>query len=143
MIWRLRELRALHGRLPPIVRQFLAFLPIGGVAAAFSFAAYIALVLAGFHTALANAASFVMGATISFVLNRIFTFASPRGGMGRLAAFIGLYLVTLGVQVGLNEGLLAIFGKANPMAITGCWCAAVGVSSILNFLGMKFLVFRA
>lgn len=128
--------------LPELKRQFLRFLVVGAIAAGLSFCAYVSLVLLGFHTAWANAASFIAGSTISYCLNRRFTFASPVSGFGRIAAFIALYLFTLIVQVGLNESLLHVFGKNSLVLIAGCWCVAVGVSSVLNFLGLRFLIFR-
>lgn len=127
---------------PEWKRQFLRFLIVGGIAASLSFCAYIILVLIGLHTAWANAASFFAGATVSYILNRLFTFAAPLGGFGRIVTFIALYLFTLIVQIGVNEGLLRVVGKDRLVYIAGCWCFAVGVSSVLNFLGLRFLVFR-
>ena len=133
---------ATYRALPEWKRQFLRFLVVGAIAAGFSFSAYVSLVLLGFHTAWANTASFIAGSTVSYFLNRLFTFAAPMSGFGRVAAFIALYLITLLVQVGLNESLLYVLGKDSLVLIAACWCFAVGVSSIMNFLGLRFFIFR-
>ncbi len=73
--------------------------------------------------------------------NRLWTF-SARGGADRVFRFAALYLSTLVVNVAVNAGMVWLGGTAKP-ALAAAFVVATGLSACLNFLGMKFLVFRA
>ena len=54
------------------------------------------------------------------------------------ATYLGLYAVTLGVNVAVNAGVLA----ALPGATLFAFLAATGLTTVHNYLGLRLLTFR-
>lgn len=119
--------------------ELLRFLVVGLSAVATDFAVYFLLV--GFLPILpvhvAKAISFIAGAVLAFVLNRGFVFRANGEAKRQALPFIALYLVSLALNNGVNALLLA-HAVAKPIA----WFFATATSTVSNFLGMKFIVFR-
>ena len=89
----------------------------------------------------AKAAGFVVGTTLSYLLNRAWTFGAA-GREHAVGRFVGLYAATLVINVGVNAvAVTALAGV--PGRITIAWLAAQAVASLLNFLGMRHFVFPA
>ena len=122
--------------------EILRFLPVGGGAAATSFVIYATLVAIGLHTAPAKAVGFTTGAIFSFFGNRSFTFRREASGGRKIIVFILLYMITLIFNVSINELGLYLMGSRSLLNLVIAWTVATGCSSIANFIGMKFLVFR-
>jgi putative flippase GtrA len=121
------------------MKQFLLFCLVGLVNSAFGLGVIFALKFwGGMHDAWANAAGYASGMTLSFVLNKTFTFAH-RGDVTRSALRFGLvqataYLLNLAavlslIRAGTNSYLAQALGIL-PYTATG-------------FLGAKFFAFRA
>ncbi|MCH8275001.1 MAG: hypothetical protein IH851_09445 [Armatimonadetes bacterium] len=64
-----------------------------------------------------------------------------KGGRRRFVRFCALYAATLAVNVAINSAALFLLGGGEP-ALAMAFLAATGASATLNFLGMKFLVFK-
>ncbi len=86
----------------------------------------------------AKGISFVAGAALAFVLNRGFVFRASGALKAQVAGFTLLYLVSLLLNAGVNQVAL---GLGAPKAVA--WFLATATSTVSNFLGMKFIVFRA
>ena len=131
--------RALSPALREHGAQLARFALVGGSAVALDFAVYFALVTFAplVPTSVAKAASFVAGAVLSFLLNRGFVFRSSQVASRQALPFALLYLVTLALNNGVNAALLSLHA-AKLLA----WFCATGASTMGNFVGMKFLVFR-
>lgn len=115
-----------------------SFLVVGCSAVATDFCVYFLCTRAGVATGIAKTGSFAAGAVVSFVFNRLFTFKA-RGKVHRHAlAFAVLYLLTLGLNVAVNALALRI-GLPKGLA----WLAATGASTVANYVGMKFAVFKS
>jgi putative flippase GtrA len=110
---------------------------VGLSAVGTDFLVYMALVRF-LPTSLAKCTSFAAGATLSFVLNRLFVFkAKQKNALSKqVGAFVLLYAVTLVLNALVNAAGLAL-GLPKPLA----WLFATGASTVANFLGMKLLVF--
>lgn len=120
-------------------RQLGRFALVGGSAVFVDFVVYFALVeLARLPPAPSKAISFIAGASLSFVLNRGFVFRASSTVSRQVVPFTLLYLASLGLNAGVNSLILGL-GAAKAVA----WLAATGTSTVSNFLGMKFVVFRA
>lgn len=122
------------------LRQARRFVVVGGVAAALDYGSYRLLLLADVPIDPAKAAGFVLGTTLSYLLNRSWTF----GAAGRahvVGRFVALYTATLIVNVAVNAaGVRLLDGVTGRITIA--WLAAQGVASTLNFLGMRQVVFK-
>jgi len=119
--------------------QLGRFLVVGLSAVGVDFLVYFAIT--GFvpfvATSIAKAASFIAGAVLAFALNRGFVFRSGGEAKRQLAPFAMLYLMSLLLNNGVNAALLG-WGATRFIA----WFIATGASTVSNFVGMKFVVFR-
>nr|WP_255424293.1 GtrA family protein [Cellulomonas sp. HLT2-17] len=130
---RSRVLRFLHG--PPVAR----FLVVGGGAALLELAIFQVLALAGMGPVAANALSFLVGMTTSFVGYRLWSFAGdhdlPIGG--QFGAYATLALVNVGasslvIHALVTAGLWPLIAKVSCMVLIACW----------NYLLLNRLIFR-
>lgn len=121
-------------------RQVLRFAVSGVLATASDASVYAALthsVLVGQHDP-AKACSFVVGTAVAYTLARFWTFADAPARRGQSVGFLALYALAFGVNVGTNHVGLDL-GLPAPVAFV----VATGFSTVLNFLGQKFVLFRA
>lgn len=81
--------------------------------------------------------SFLLGTVVAFVINKYWTFEKHTKSYTEVAKFGFLYLVTLGANVFANAVVLKYFSL-----VFLAFLVATGVSTILNFLGQKFWVFK-
>jgi putative flippase GtrA len=124
--------------------ELLRFVLVGGSAVATDFTVYFLLVYLApeLPPSAAKATSFIAGAVVSFVFNRSFVFRSEGAAHRQAPLFAGLYLLTLGLNTGVNSALLARVPSTVPAPKLVAWFLATAASTIANFLGMKFVVFR-
>lgn len=119
-------------------RQLRRFLVVGVLCVIVDLSAYSALVLgASLPTSWAKGISYLMGVGVGFVLNKRWTFESPRKSLFEPATYLLLYAVTLVVNVVCNDLVLRMFASA-PAA----YLVATGVTTVLNFVGMRLVTFR-
>lgn len=126
----------------PKLLELLRFGLVGGSAVATDFTVYFLLVYLApqLPPSVAKAISFVVGAGVSFIFNRGFVFRSDGAAHRQAPLFALLYLATLALNTWVNSALLARFGSPAPKLVA--WFLATASSTIANFLGMKFVVFR-
>ena len=89
----------------------------------------------------AKAVSFVCGTATAYVLNRRFTFNAAGGG-ARLAGFVLLYGTTFAINVGTNALMLAVLPDI-PLRVSVAWVIAQGVATLINFVMLRTVIFRA
>ena len=118
-------------------KELLRFLVGGGSAVLTDFISYRLLLAAGVPTDAAKAVSYVLGAAVGFVINKLWTFRSRAFSISEILKYIVLYTCSALVNTLVNKLVLRLFG-INLLA----FLAATGVSTVLNFLGQKFFVFR-
>jgi len=82
--------------------------------------------------------SFLTGSCVAFLINKYWTFESKRKSLFEVAAFLVIYLTTLGLNVSVNHMVLRITNNISVLA----FLIATGCSTVANFLGQKFWVFR-
>ena len=114
------------------------FLIVGAATVAVDFCIYQAAlaVLAQLH--LAKAVGFISGTVFAYFANRFWTFGDLFSDAYSFARFGALYTCTLGLNIVVNASILAFF----PGAPTLAFLAATACSATLNFLGMKYYVFK-
>jgi putative flippase GtrA len=120
--------------------QLRRFLMVGGTTVLVDLLTYAALLWAGMAVAPAKGIGFVTGTVYAYFANRSFTFAT-HGSTARFTGFAVLYTVTLAVNVGVNSAVIEL--GAGSMFTAAAFLIATGTSATLNFLGMKFLIFRS
>lgn len=126
-----------------IKREIVIFLLVGTLTVLIDYLTYRGLVLMGLMGIdLAKAISFLTGTLFAYFANRFWTFGHQTHASGSSWRFVVLYSTTLGTNVLVNALALTLLGDAT-MAVQGAFLLATGVSASLNFLGMKFFVFKA
>jgi putative flippase GtrA len=125
-----------------IQREAGIFLIVGSLTVLVDFVAY--RVLAGYldlDVNLAKGVSFITGTVFAYIVNRVWTFGHKTPAEGSIWRFALLYAATLAINVSLNALLLTmLLGITFVMQLA--FIVATGVSAALNFVGMKWFVFR-
>jgi putative flippase GtrA len=120
--------------------QLLRFLVIGVSCVLVDLAIYRVLVVQfGLRVDVAKAISYWGGVIVGFVGNKFWTFRSQQKSLREPLSYFALYCVTMGANIGCNGAVLSILG---PNATGLAFIFATGVTTCLNFIGMRFLVFR-
>ncbi|MDN0118625.1 GtrA family protein [Yersinia frederiksenii] len=122
-----------------IKRQLMIFLIVGSLTVFIDFLTYRALItldLLGID--MAKATGFIIGTIFAYLANRIWTFGRQTHASGSIWRFIVLYAVTLGINVWMNAIVLA-----SLQAVQIAFLVATGISALLNFIGMKWFVFKS
>ncbi|MBX9666952.1 MAG: GtrA family protein [Candidatus Obscuribacterales bacterium] len=121
------------------------FLVAGGSAVACDTTVYW-LLFAVLPPSVAKAISFIAGTIVAYILNKFWTFKKPKRSNSEVVKFICLYLTTLGANVAVNRLVLdssELLGSTLQQYTTQiAFFAATGTSTVLNYLGQKFWVFK-
>jgi len=120
--------------------EFLRFLIVGSTTVLIDLICYSILVYMGFITYISKGVSFSIGTIFAYFVNKTFTFRSSTAGSARFIMFSLLYLSTLVVNVIVNEFILDLTGRTSISFVMAFVLATV-LSAILNFIGMKFIIF--
>jgi gtrA family protein len=118
-------------------QEILKFLVGGGTAVVVDFFTYKIFMILGLERTIAKTLSFICGSIVGFIINKYWTFKSPKFQIKEILKYTVLYILTAFINSQVNKYTLLLFG--NEMFAFLC---ATGVSTILNFLGQKFLIFR-
>jgi putative flippase GtrA len=115
------------------------FLIVGLTTVGIDFSVYRLLLLAGLAVGVAKAIGFVAGTVFAYFANKRWTFGVQRAGVDAFEAarFAAVYAVSLAANVTANGVVLHFLPS-----IVFAFLVATGISATMNFLGMKFLVFR-
>lgn len=124
-------------------RELGLFVFNGIVSVMFAYAIYWMLVFEGeLGISLSNGIAYVMGMTYGFFANKKLAFRD-RGQITakKIVRYISLHAFTLVVNVSVNLAMLeSIRGIYGDMLFS--FMVAISISTILNFLGLKYLVFN-
>ena len=123
-----------------VLNQFLRFAAVGAVATAFHYAVMFSLVeFAAVNPVWATVCGFLVGAVVSYSLNRVFTFAASKPAFGRgLAKFFAVVAVGAVMNAGIvwfltGQGLHYMIAQVIATVLVLFW----------NFGSSRLLVFRA
>ncbi len=124
-------------------RELVIFLFVGSLTVLIDFISYRGLIWGCLlQVNVAKAVGFLTGTIFAYYANRHWTFARTESVAGSWWRFGILYAATLGVNVLSNSIALAAM-NTSMLAVPISFVLATGLSSSLNFLGMKFFVFKA
>lgn len=118
-------------------KELLRFLVGGGSAVITDYIGYRALLYMGLGMSVSKAFSYVCGAAVGFVINKYWTFESKAFSKMEIARYILLYAVSACANAGVNKLVMSVVGIQ-----AFAFLCATGVSTVLNFMGQKFLVFK-
>lgn len=125
-------------------KQIRRFLVIGGLSVLTDFIVYTLLTHLGLVTSFSKGVSYVAGMVVGFIGNKLWTFESARRSSAEPVIYIVLYTITLGINVLVNRAGLVVLGDwlALGSAKGLAFLVATGVTTVLNFIGMKWVTFR-
>ena len=86
---------------------------------------------------IAKAISFLLGTIVAYVINKYWTFEKNEKSYIEIIKFSILYSITLGTNVLTNKLVLDNTGK-----LIQAFIVATSISTVLNFIGQKFWVFK-
>ena len=118
-------------------QEVLKFLVGGGTAVLVDFLTYKLFMLIGMERTIAKTLSFICGSIVGFIINKYWTFKSSKFQINEILKYSILYIVTAFINSQVNKYTLMLFNSE-----LFAFLCATGVSTILNFLGQKFLIFR-
>jgi putative flippase GtrA len=125
--------------------EFAKFLVVGSLTVGFDFLVYLGLMSAAITTTdIAKLLGFLSGTIFAYVANRLWTFKSQNevAIASSLWRFSLLYSLTLLVNVAVNSVFLG-FLNGKSYQIQHAFLIATCLSALLNFLGMKYFVFKS
>jgi|SRR5450830_48904 len=125
-----------------IKRELGIFLIVGTLTVLLDFGVYRSLVwfqVTGID--MAKTIGFLSGTVFAYFANRFWTFRCHSPAVGTAWRFILVYATTLGINVLINSFALKFFNSI-VLAVQLAFLLATGVSAMLNFMGMKFFVFK-
>ena len=117
--------------------EILKFLVGGGSAVVTDFIAYKLLMNFGMDRNSAKTISFICGSIVGFIINKYWTFKSSIFSLKEIFKYTILYIVTAFINSLVNKYVMLAV-KHELFA----FLCATGVSTILNFLCQKFLIFK-
>ncbi len=118
------------------IKEILKFCVGGGSAVLVDFLVY--RLLDGYMSVLwAKGISYVAGAIVGFIINKLWTFESKKFKFSEIIKYIILYAFSSVVNTLVNKFVLYLF-----TSVVFAFLCATGTSTIINFLGQKFFVFR-
>ena len=123
-------------------RQVNLFIAIGVAMVFVDLATYRSLMWGGLGIDLAKGIGYCVGTVCAYFLNRRFTFRA-KGGPKSFVAYVMLYVVTLGLNVAANAGVLRVLPFDGEIALAIAYVFATGLAAATIFLGLKYVVFRA
>lgn len=125
-----------------IKRELITFLFVGTLTVLTDFLTYRALTqFQIIEVNVAKAIGFSTGTLFAYFANRFWTFGNKSNMMDSVKRFLFLYGSTLGANVLVNAFALRIITDL-PAAVQLAFLLATIVSASLNFLGMKYFVFK-
>jgi len=124
-----------------LIGPFVRYTLVGVVCAGVDFAVYAGLTLiAGEHPLIANLVSRGLGGTVSFLLNKRWTFKN-RGRESGVVQF-GRFWVVFGVSFALSEVVIGLFFEGLRFGPVASKLLAEGILVVFNFLSLRFWAFR-
>lgn len=125
-----------------MIRRELGFFVLNGlISVAIAYAVYRGLVANGLGIVAANGIAYITGMTYGFLANKKLSFRdSSLVSANKVGRYALLHTFTLLVNVGINSMALdATHSIPGNMLVS--FLMAISVSTILNFIGLKYWVF--
>ena len=125
-----------------IKKELTVFVVVGVITVLIDFIVYNVLV--EFRLSDVNVAKgvgFVSGTIFSYFMHRIWTFGHKTHKPGTVWRYVLIYMSTLGANVSINSFVLNLSFEFQFIILLA-FIVATAASTILNFIGMKWFVFK-
>lgn len=119
------------------IKEILRFLVGGTSAVVTDYFVYQALLSLKWEMTLAKSVSYVCGAVVGFIINKFWTFESSGYSGTEIVKYAVLYALSACANAVVNRGVIM-----TVQCETAGFLCATGVSTIMNFIGQKFIVFN-
>jgi len=123
-------------------RQAKIFLVVGLATVLIDYVVYSMMVSLGAGIMISKAIGFMSGTVFSYFSNKHWTFESAISKKNDFIAFGALYALALALNIISNNIVIYFVGYLQTGMLIAFFIAT-GLSAVLNFLGMKFWVFRS
>ncbi len=131
-------------------QQIIRFIAVGLIATVVDASIYAGLLSTVLpdRNDVAKACSFLVGTTVSYLLNKRWTFEATERDPKQTANFIALYGFTWILNVAANRTTLAALldyelVTAVSLATSISFVVATAASTVVNFFGQKYWVFKS
>lgn len=95
------------------------------------------LIYFGIDMSIAKAISYIAGAIVGFVINKFWTFECKQLSIREIFRYVILYACSAIANTVVNAGVMWV----TSMTLFAFLCAT-GCSTVMNFIGQKFFVFK-
>ena len=142
-------------QISPLKKQLVKFTLIGLLAVSVDLLCYFILLnslpeklfQAVGNEAFSKSISFMCGMTVTYFLNKFWTWKKKDRSHKRMVKFVFLYGIALLINVGTNSALLYILHQYRnfvdlPFKYLIAFVGASGLSASFSFMGQKFWVFK-
>lgn len=123
--------------MKPLTKQLSRFIVAGCCAVGTDLAVYFML-LQVLSPNVSKGVSFLCGTVVAYIINKYWTFEQHQKSGSEAVLFLLLYLFTLAVNVATNKWVLTLTNQSVLLA----FLVATGTSTVLNFIGQKWWVFK-
>lgn len=128
------------------MKQFQRFLAVGALGFVVDFSVlYLAVNVVGFSPLPGRLVSFIGAATVTWLANRHFTFASDNAVQREAARQWLRYILTTAIGGAINIGVYQTWLKATGQSNVNLFLAVVAGSAVallINFTLSKYIVFK-
>ncbi len=132
-------------RQPPNSRkQMIRFLFVGGSSVSVDLLCY-AFLLGSMDRVSAKGIAYAAGVIVGFAGNKLWTFESRRKSYSEPAIYVFVYGITLVLNMATNSlvcDIVTPWIRSDTATQLLAFLIATGVTTVLNFLGLKYVAFR-
>lgn len=122
------------------LKEFLKFCLVGGLSTGLNYLVFFTTIyLLGFDPVLAFLLGYICGFLFSFKFNKQFTFKSDGRHLTEIAKYVAVYVFSLLLGLSLLNFLVNISGFEPTIGFV----LTIAVTTLANYLGSKFLVFKS
>ena len=127
-----------------IYHNFIKFFIVGCIGFVIDISIYFLLLNEGYASFISKGLSFICSVIICYFLNSYFTFNRARMGSLKFFKYSAVYLFSFFVNMVSNEYMLMEINKTslNEYSYMIAFIWATFLSLIINFLGLRYYVFR-
>lgn len=125
-------------------KQMTRFLFVGGSSVAVDLLCY-AFLLGRLDRVSAKGIAYAVGVLVGFAGNKLWTFESRRKSYSEPAIYVLVYGITLVLNMAINSLVcdsMTAWVRSDRATQLLAFLVATGVTTVLNFLGLKYVAFR-
>ncbi len=120
----------------PLKKQIFIFLVIGSTTVLIDYIFYISIIYLFNLVVIGKIISYILGTVFSFFANSKWTFQYKGSDKNNFLKFILLYFISMLINSLVNSFML------NFLNVNSAFIIATITSATLNFIGMKFFIFK-